>query len=49
MREKQKLLETLEMRARFELFNGRLRTEIAALKLRGTLQGKLPDDHIADN
>jgi len=46
---KQKLLETLAIRDRFTLFNRRLRADIAALKLRRTLQGGLADDHIADN
>ncbi len=46
---KQKLLETLDVRRRLELFNAQMRLEIAALRLRHKLQGNLPDDRIADN
>jgi ATP-dependent Lon protease len=46
---KQKLLETLDVHRRLELFNGRLRTEIESLKLRRRLQGRLPDDRIPLN
>ncbi len=46
---KQKLLETLSIRERLELFNRHLRTDIAALKLRAKLQGGLADDQISDN
>jgi ATP-dependent Lon protease len=46
---KQKLLETLDVRRRLELFSERVRGEIADLKLRRKLQGLLADDHIADN
>lgn len=46
---KQKLLETLEVTARFELFNRHLQTEIADLQLHQKLQGKLPDDRISEN
>lgn len=46
---KQKLLETLDLRARFHLFNRRLRTEIEALKLQHKLQGGLPDNRISEN
>ncbi len=46
---KQKLLETLDIHRRFELFSRQLRSEVEALKLRRKLQGRLPDDHIADN
>ena len=46
---KQRLLETLDVRARLQLFNRRLRQEIHALRLRHTLQGPLPDDQISHN
>ena len=46
---KQKLLETLDVRRRLELFSGQLRTEIDALKLRRKLQGRLSDDQIDHN
>ena len=46
---KQKLLETLDVRSRLQLFARRLRGEIEALRLRRTLQGGLPDDRISDN
>jgi Lon protease-like protein len=46
---KQKLLETLDIRARLELFGHHLRAEIDALKLRRKLQGGLSDSHISDN
>jgi ATP-dependent Lon protease len=46
---KQKLLETLDVHRRLELFREQVRDEIATLKLRRKLQGHLPDDHIADN
>lgn len=46
---KQKLLETLDVRARLSLFNRQLRTEIESLRLQRQLQGRLPDDRIAGN
>lgn len=46
---KQKLLETLDVSQRLELFCARLRSEIAALRLRSRLQGQLPDDRISHN
>ncbi len=46
---KQKLLETLDVHRRLQLFREQVRQEIDALKLRRKLQGRLPDDHIADN
>lgn len=46
---KQKLLETLDVHQRLELFSRRLKTEIDRLKLRRTLQGRLPDDRISHN
>jgi Lon protease-like protein len=46
---KQKLLETLDVHRRLELFGQQLRTEIDALKLRRKLQGRLPDERIAEN
>jgi Lon protease-like protein len=46
---KQKLLETLDVRRRLEIFSRHLRSEIEALTLRRKLQGRLPDDRLADN
>ncbi|MDO8539383.1 MAG: LON peptidase substrate-binding domain-containing protein [Opitutaceae bacterium] len=46
---KQKLLETLDVHHRLELFGKQLRVEIEHLKLRRLLQGRLPDEKIADN
>lgn len=46
---KQKLLEELETRRRLQLFSAQLKTEIEAQKMRRKLQGRLADDHIADN
>lgn len=46
---KQKLLETLDVRVRFNLFNRHLRGEIEAIRLRLRLQGQLPDDRITHN
>lgn len=46
---KQKLLETLDIRARLELFTRHLRREIDEIRLRQKLQGPLPDDRISHN
>jgi ATP-dependent Lon protease len=46
---KQKLLETLDVHRRFQLFNRELRRDIEQIKLRRKLQGGLADEHIADN
>ena len=46
---KQKLLETLDVGLRFNLFNRHLRLEIEAIKLQRKLQGGLPDTRIAEN
>jgi ATP-dependent Lon protease len=46
---KQKLLETLDVRRRLELFARQLRWDIEALRLRRKLQGGLPDERISDN
>jgi ATP-dependent Lon protease len=46
---KQKLLETLDVHRRLELFGAQLRNEIESLKLRRKLQGRLPDDRISEN
>jgi Lon protease-like protein len=46
---KQSLLEELDTRRRLQLFAARLKTEIEDQKLRRKLQGRLTDDHIADN
>jgi Lon protease-like protein len=46
---KQKLLETLDIGLRLDLFNQRLRGEIEHLRLSRKLQGRLADDRIANN
>jgi Lon protease-like protein len=46
---KQKLLETLDVHRRLEMFGEQLRAEIEGLKLRRKLQGHLPDDRISEN
>lgn len=46
---KQRLLETLDVHRRLELFGRELRAEIGRLKLRQKLQGPLPDDRISSN
>jgi ATP-dependent Lon protease, bacterial type len=46
---KQRLLETLDVHARLQLFADRMRTDIETLKLRRKLQGRLDDDHIGHN
>jgi Lon protease-like protein len=46
---KQRLLETLDVHLRLQLFSARLRSEIETIKLRRKLQGRLEDDHISDN
>lgn len=46
---KQQLLETLETRRRLQLFATALKAEIEDQRLRRKLQGRLPDDNIADN
>lgn len=46
---KQRLLETLDVHLRLELFGQQLRREIEMLKLRRKLQGHLPDERIVDN
>ena len=46
---KQKLLETLDVHRRLELLREQVRGDISTLKLRRKLQGRLPDDRIADN
>lgn len=46
---KQKLLETLDVHKRLELFSTDVRADIEAIKLRHKLQGGLSDDHIASN
>ncbi len=46
---KQTLLETLNLNTRLRLFSERLRQEIATLKLAKRLQGRLPNDDIANN
>lgn len=46
---KQALLEELDTRRRLRLFATKLKSEIEGQKLRRKLQGRLTDDHIADN
>jgi hypothetical protein len=46
---KQKLLETLDVRRRFDLFSAQVREEIAGIKLRHKLQGRLSEEQISDN
>jgi len=46
---KQILLETLETRRRLQLFAASLKSEIETQRLRRKLQGRLPDDGIANN
>jgi ATP-dependent Lon protease len=46
---KQQLLETLDVHRRLELLRAQVRDEIATLKLRRKLQGRLADDRIEDN
>lgn len=46
---KQRLLETLNVHRRLEIFGASLREEIDNLKLRRKLQGRLPDDRISQN
>jgi ATP-dependent Lon protease len=46
---KQKLLETLNVHRRLELFSQQLRQDIEGLKLRRKLQGRLPDERICEN
>jgi hypothetical protein len=46
---RQKLLETLDIEARFNLFNRQLRMEINVIKLQRKLQGGLPDTRISNN
>lgn len=46
---KQRLLETLDVATRLQLFNRHLRGEIEQLQLRRDLQGDLSDNDIAQN
>lgn len=46
---KQRLLETLDVHRRLEIFRQRMRTDIEKIKLQRRLQGGLSDDHIAQN
>ncbi len=46
---KQHLLETLDIHQRLQLFTTYLQRELADLRLRQQLQGRLPDENIADN
>ena len=43
---KQKLLETLDVHTRLQLYSARLHREIESLKFQRKLQGRLPDDRI---
>jgi ATP-dependent Lon protease len=46
---KQRLLETLNVTRRLELFSRQLQDDIEGIRLRRKLQGSLPDDRIANN
>lgn len=46
---KQKLLETLDVHHRLELFGRQLRRDIEELKLQRKLQGRLDDERISEN
>jgi len=46
---KQKLLETLDVHARLQLYTSHLRRDIDAMKIQHKLQGHLPDDRIERN
>lgn len=46
---RQKLLETLNIHARLQLYTTHLRRDIDSLKLKHKLQGRLPDDQIERN
>ena len=46
---KQRLLETLDVHRRLELFGAQLRVDIETIKLRRRLQGRLSDDRISEN
>jgi len=46
---KQRLLETIDTRQRLQIFAASLKAEIETQRLRRKLQGRLGDDHIADN
>ena len=46
---KQKLLETLDVNRRLQLFARQLKGEIASLRLRRQLQGELSDEEISNN
>jgi ATP-dependent Lon protease len=46
---KQKLLETLDVNARLQLYTARLRRDIETIKLQQKLQGHLPDERIERN
>ena len=46
---KQKLLETLDVNRRLQLFTRQLKAEIASLRFRRKLQGELSDQDIANN
>jgi ATP-dependent Lon protease len=46
---KQKLLETLDVHRRLELFTGQVRVEIDALRLQQKLQGGISNDKIGEN
>lgn len=46
---KQRLLESLDVRQRLQLFATHLRREVAEIRLRHKLQGGLTDDRIAEN
>lgn len=46
---KQKLLDTLDVHRRLQLFSSHVRREVETLKLERKLQGRLPDNRISHN
>lgn len=46
---KQRLLETLDVQRRLQLFTAHLRRQVEELRLHQKLQGRLPDERIAEN
>lgn len=46
---KQKLLETLNVHRRLQLFAQQVRKDIDAIKLQKLLQGRVADEHVGDN
>lgn len=46
---KQRLLDTLDVHRRLQLFSSHVRSEVETLKLHRKLQGRLPDNRISQN